>query len=235
MPTLVLIPGLVSDSSVWQAVADASPLPVHHADVTRDSSLPAMAERLLAEVDGEVIPVGHSMGGRVALEMARLAPDRVRGLVLADTGAAAARAEELPQRHAMITLGHEDMSRLVDVWLPPMVHPARHGDDALMGPLRDMVLRAGAEVHERQIRALIDRPDATGLLPQLDCPVLLLVGRQDDWSPVSQHRQMAELAADAELVVIEEAGHFAPVEQPAAVADAVAGWLRRRFAEVTGR
>ncbi|WP_404442798.1 alpha/beta hydrolase [Microbacterium marinum] len=229
MLTLVLIPGLVSDSRVWQPLADAAPTRGVHADVTRDASLSAMAERLLDEIDGELIPVGHSMGGRVALEMARLAPDRVRGLVLADTGHAAAREPELPRRQEMVALAHEDMTRFVEAWLPPMVHPDRTGDDSLMAPLREMVMQAGPDVHERQIRALVTRPHATAYLPQLRCPVLLLVGRQDEWSPVAQHQEIADLTPDAQMMVIEDAGHFAPVEQPAVVVAAISDWLRRQF------
>lgn len=229
MTTLVLIPGLISDATVWQKLAEAAPLPSHHADVTRDASITAMAERLLAEVEGDLIVTGHSMGGRVALEMARIAPERVRGLVLANTGHGPAREAELPKRHEMIARGHADMAGLADAWLPPMLHPQRGEDAELVAGLKAMVLRAGPEVHERQIRALIDRPDATAYLAQIACPVLLLTGRQDGWSPIAQHQEIADAVPDAELAIIEDAGHFAPVEQPAAVVAAVVNWLERRF------
>lgn len=230
MTTLVLIPGLVSDAIVWQAVAEAAPLPAHHADVARDDSITAMAERVLLETDGELIVVGHSMGGRVALEMARIAPGRVRGLVLANTGHGPKREAELPKRYEMIALGHKDMAELADVWLPPMMHPERSGNDPqLVARLKEMVLRAGPEVHERQIRALIGRPNATAYLPEIRCPILLLTGRQDGWSPVAQHQEIANAVPDAELAIIEDAGHFAPVEQPEAVTSRIVEWLQRRF------
>jgi len=121
------------------------------------------------------------------------------------------------------------MERLVDDWLPPMVAPERVADKDLMAALRAMVLRADADIHERQIRALIRRPNATAYLKTITCPVLLIVGRQDGWSPVSQHEAIASALQDAELVVIEDAGHFAPVERPDDVTTVITDWLARRI------
>ena len=233
MTTLVLIPGLVSDRTVWLPVADSvgGTMPVHHADLTRGDSITGLAQGLLAAVGGPLVVAGHSMGGRVAMEMARLAPERVRGLVLADTGHRPRREGEDAKRQQMIDLGHRGMDLLADEWLPPMVDPARVADRALMAALRAMVLRADAALHERQIRALLGRPDATAYLSTIACPVLLVVGRQDGWSPVAQHQEIAAAVPDAELVVIEHAGHFAPLERPHEVAGAIADWLDRRFGE----
>ena len=231
MTTLVLVPGLVSDSIVWQPVADAvaGQMPVHHADLTQTDSIADMARGLLGAVSGPLIVVGHSLGGRVAMEMTRLAPDRVRGLVLANTGHHQRRdGEEIKRRH-MIDLAHKGMDLLVDEWLPPMVDPARVADGVLMAKLRAMVLRANAAIHERQIRALLGRPNATAYLTTISCPVLLIVGRQDGWSPLSQHEEIAAAVRDAEIVVIENAGHFAPVERRQEVAAAITDWLARRF------
>jgi pimeloyl-ACP methyl ester carboxylesterase len=231
MTTLVLIPGLVSDRTVWRRVAEAAAgmMRVHHADLTQSDSIAAMARGLLASVSGRLIVVGHSMGGRVAMEMAHFAPDRVRGLVLANTGHQPKREGEEIKRQHMIDLGHSGMELLADTWLPPMVDPARVADKVLMAELRAMVLRADADIHERQIRALLGRPDATKYLKTIASPVLLIVGRQDGWSPVSQHQEIAAAVEDAELVLVDNAGHFAPVERPHEVADAIMDWLARRF------
>jgi pimeloyl-ACP methyl ester carboxylesterase len=231
LTTLVLLPGLVSDAAVWQALADAATLPSHHADLTRDSSIAAMAQRMLAETDGPLIAAGHSMGGRVAMEMARQAPERVVGLVLANTGHHGKRDGEEVKRQAMIDLGNQDIERLAEVWLPPMLDPARVGDAALMGQLRAMVRRVGAAVHARQIGALLGRPDAMAYIPSLACPVLLVAAQQDGWSPIAQHREIAAAAQDAELVIIDNAGHFAPLERPAEVTAAIVEWLDRRFGD----
>jgi pimeloyl-ACP methyl ester carboxylesterase len=95
-----------------------------------------------------------------------------------------------------------------------------------MAGLRAMVLRKDADLHERQIRALVNRPDAAAHLGDITCPVLLMVGRQDQWSPVAQHQEMARLIPHARLEIIENAGHFAPVEQPDAVADRLVPFLK---------
>jgi len=231
MTTLALIPGLVSDSIVWAPLADvvAHRMPVHTADVSHSSSISGMAESVLAATEGDLIVVGHSMGGRVAMEMASIAPDRIRGLVLANTGHHPKRDGEEIRRQQMIDLGHHSMEELADQWLPPMLNPARLTDAELVGNLRAMVLRAGPDVHERQIRALINRPNASAYMADLGCPILLVAARHDGWSPIVQHQEIADAAPDAELVIIEDAGHFAPVERPAEVTAAIIDWLTRRF------
>ena len=230
MTTFVMIPGLVSDARVWRHLSRAlcEYGVAYNADVTRDDSIEAMAARLLDKVEGPLIAAGHSMGGRVAMEIAHQAPERVRGLILANTGHAPSSPAELPKRQAKIDLGHRDMARLAREWLPPMLAPARTGDAGLVADLTEMVLTAGPDVHERQIRALIGRPDASAYLTALGMPILLLTGAQDGWSPEAQHREIAALAADAEVQVIAGAGHFLPVERPEALTAAVIDWLVRR-------
>ena len=227
MTTLVLIPGLISDARVWRPLADAliGRMPVLIADLTAMTGITGAAQDLLDRAPGPLIVVGHSMGGRIAMEMARLAPDRMRALVLANTGHHPPRDAEMPKRLEMIALGHRGMSDLADVWLPPMIGPDRRDDPALLADLRAMVLAATPDQHERQIRALMTRPDAGAHLPDVRCPVLLVSARHDAWSPIAQHQEIADMVADSRLVVIEDAGHFAPVERPQAVIAAVTGWL----------
>lgn len=165
---------------MWADLARALPRPVVNADLTRDASIPDMASRLLAGTSGPLVAVGHSLGGRAAVEMAAQAPERICGLVLADTGHHPAAAAELPRREARIAEGHADMGALVAAWLPPMVAPSRHGDAALMDDLVAMARQLDAATHERQIRALMARPDAAATLRRLTCPVLLLVGPRTD-------------------------------------------------------
>lgn len=228
MTQVVLIPGLLSDAVVWQSLADRLGSCAWHADLTRDDSIAAMAARLLAETGGDLVAVGHSMGGRVAIEMARQAPDRLRGLVLVSTGHNGGTEAELPKRRARVALAHDSMEALADDWLPPMVAPANQTDAALMAALRAMVLRHDADIHERQIHALIGRPDAADCLPAIACPILLLVGREDGWSPVAQHAEIAAMTPDAEMQVIEGAGHFLPLERRDETLAAIIDWLQRK-------
>jgi len=229
--TLVLVPGLLSDSRVWLPLSESvgKKMPVYHAALAGYDSLAAMAKYILGEVSGPIVAVGHSMGGRVCMEMARLDPERVIGLVLADTGYHGLRDGELKKRQAVVDLGHKSMPTLVDSWLPPMVNPDRHRESDLMGNLRQMSLQFDSVTHESWIRALINRPDAGSYLHAIHCPVLLMTGDRDNWSPISQHREMAELLPDSEFVVIDDAGHFAPVERPYVVCSSVIEWLGRRF------
>ncbi|SEN53701.1 Pimeloyl-ACP methyl ester carboxylesterase [Loktanella fryxellensis] len=224
--TIVLIPGLLSDRTVWVPFVDAIGADGVVADLTTQDDLTDMAHDCLALSAGRMRVAGHSMGARVALEMARLAPDRIARLALLDTGVHPLAAGELPVREALVALARDHgMQALCDRWLPEMVHPGRHGDFGLMDALTAMVLRQTPESHARQIAALVNRPDARSYLGQIACPVLLMVGRQDAFSPVAQHEAMQALLPDARLVVIEEAGHFAPLERPEAVADALIPFL----------
>lgn len=226
-PTLVFVPGLISDEAVWRPVAELlAPFPTAFADVTRAGSITGMAEGVLAQHDGRLLVAGHSMGGRVALEMARIAPERVAGLALFDTGFQPRRdGEEIKRQYFIDLANNRGMEALLDEWLPPMVAPGRQSDAVLIALLRAMSGRMTPEIHERQMRALLDRPDAGSYLADIMCPVLVAVGRQDGWSPPAQHQQMAEALPHARLTIIEEAGHFAPIEQPVATASALRDWL----------
>ena len=225
---VLALPGLLCDDVVWrpQAEALADIADVRIADFSQLDDLTAMARSALELVDGPVHVVGHSMGGRVAFEIWRIAPERVRSLVVLDTGVHGTRPGEAANRQRLLDVSaHQSMGDLADAWLPPMVDPARHADAALMQPLRQMVMRATHEQHVRQITALLNRPDATELLATITVPTLLVVGRQDEWSPVAQHRQMAAAIAGARLEVIEDSGHMVTVERPERVTALLRDWL----------
>ncbi len=227
-PTIILIPGLICDRTVWDPFVDHLGPGCVIADLTTQDDLTEMARDCLSLSDGRLRVAGHSMGARVALEMARLAPQRIDRLALLDTGIHPLAEGERPRRDAIVAFARaEGMQALCDRWLPGMVHPDRLGDAALMDALTAMVLRQTPDIHARQITALVNRPDAATYLPQITCPVLLMVGRQDAWSPVAQHADMLALLPDARLVVIEDAGHFAPVERPAATAAALVPFLTK--------
>lgn len=227
-PTIILLPGLLCDARIWDAQIEAlAPhATVRVADFSQHDSIEAMARSALALADGPVVAIGHSMGARAAMEMVRLAPERVERLGLIDTGIHPRREGEEATRRALVDLAFaEGMAALADRWLPPMVHADRIGDRALMEPLKAMVARATPEQHRRQILALLDRPDARIHLAGIACPTLVMVGRQDRWSPLAQHEEIAALIPNAELVVIEDSGHMSLVEQPEQVSGALLRWL----------
>jgi pimeloyl-ACP methyl ester carboxylesterase len=224
---LLLLPGLLCDARIWpRAVLQLGcPVvaPVGYGDA---ATLEEMAERVLEIAPSRVSLLGHSMGARVALEIVRRAPDRIERLALVSTGVHLPRPGEAESRQALLALGHaEGPVALVDRWLPPMVAPSREGDEALMSPLRRMCVEAGVSRFESQIAALLDRPEVETLLPHIHCPTMVLVGSEDRWSPVEQHRAIAAAIPGAVLKIIDGSGHMLPAEAPDAFVAAVAGWL----------
>lgn len=233
LPTLVLVPGLMCDAAVWAPLlprlsAHRHCVVVDHGD---SDSLPEMAQRLLAAAPEQFALAGHSMGGRVALEVCRLAPQRVSHLALMDTGhsaraAGAAGDAEASKRQALLSMAREQGLRaMASEWVQGMVHPQRLADQALIAAILDMFERKTADIFERQIRALLSRPDATTVLERLTMPTLVQCGRQDSWANVAQHQAMQALATHAQLDIIEDAGHMAPMEQAEAVAASLLRWL----------
>lgn len=227
--TVILVPGLLCDGDVWthQSAALGALYDVIVPDLTRHDSLGGMAAHILDTAPARFSIVGHSMGGRVALEVFRLAPERVARLALLDTGVHPAGAEELPKRQAMLDISAgQGMTALADAWLPPMVRPGLlDTDPALRATLYAMIERMTPAIHRQQITALVNRLDAAPLLAQIHCPTLVGVGEFDLWSPPDQHVPIADAIAGARLVVFEGAGHMAPMETPEAVSAALREWM----------
>ena len=186
-----------------------------------------MASAVLAKQNGPVIPVGFSMGGIVALEMARQAPDRVKAMVLIDTNAGADLAERAvmrPVQQARVRSG-ELAAIIADELKPAYLAPANRNNAALNQRLFDMAMDLGEDIVLAQSEALRTRQD---LGPQLDSftgPVALMCGAQDTLCPPDWHEAMENRAANAQLFIIPGAGHMLPLEQPAAFYDALTLWL----------
>ena len=236
---LLLLPGLGCDRAAWASqvtqLRDVADCAV--ADYGTLDSLPAMADAVLASAPPSFAIAGHSMGGRVALEVCRRAPQRVRGLALLDTGYEARAQDEAGERERAGRMELVDLARtggmraMAQRWVRPMVHPDRLNDADLIEAIVSMLERKAASVFEAQQRALLARPDATQLLSQIACPTLVLCGRDDAWSPPSRHEAMAKRIAHAKLVVVERCGHMSTMEQPAEVSAALRAWLERVVAQ----
>lgn len=232
-PSLILIPGLLCDSTIWlpQAAALRDLAEIHIAEMLECDSLGAMAEAILETAPATFALAGHSMGGRVALEILRRAPQRVERLALLDTGYQPLAQGEAGEREAagrrrMVALAREMGMRAMGLtWVRAMVHPSRLSDAALMASILDMIDRRTPEFYAAQIRALLGRPDASALLPEIRCPTLVLCGREDTWSPLERHRRLAALIPASTLTIIEDCGHMSTLEQPDAVNAALRWWL----------
>lgn len=231
-PTVVLLPGLLCDQATWAGQCDALSSSAHCVVPSygpRDS-IEAMARGVLDEVGVERFAlVGHSMGARVALEIMRLAPQRVSRLAVFDTGldpiAPGVDGErERAQREALVALARGQGMRALGLqWAPGMVLPA-HREAPVFERILAMIERKTPDVFAAQVHALLGRPDAREVFASIRCPVLIGCGRQDAWSPLARHEQMQRLLPGSRLVVIEESGHMSPMEQPAAVAQALVAW-----------
>jgi pimeloyl-ACP methyl ester carboxylesterase len=227
--TLVLIPGLLCDAIIWkhQVAALGERYDILIPDLTRFASIEAMAASVLNKTSAQLSVAGHSMGARVAMEMARMAPERVERLALLDTGIHPMRAGEPEKRAHLVELGQrEGMRAAADAWLPPMVAPgALDADPSLRSDLYAMVERMNPAIHQAQITALLTRPDARQVLPLLRCPVLVGVGELDAWSPPAQHLDIVDVVPQATYVVFAGSGHMAPLEAPEAVSQALSEWM----------
>jgi pimeloyl-ACP methyl ester carboxylesterase len=231
--TLVLIPGLMCDDTVWlhQIEMFAGTRRVHVAEHALSSSLGLMADRVLNEVEGRFALAGHSMGGRVALEVMARAPERVSRLALLDTGyrglAEGERGErERAGRFRLLDIARRDgMLAMAREWARGMVHPDRLDDRALMDAIHQMIVRAGINQFEAQIQALLARPDRTELLSGIRVPTLVLCGCDDGWSPLTRHEEMARLIQGSRLVGVPECGHMSTMERPEAITRALTEWL----------
>jgi pimeloyl-ACP methyl ester carboxylesterase len=232
--TLLLLPGLNCDEEVWadQIAALGGSVTCRVPRYHSLDSIVAMADKVLKEVPPRFALAGHSMGGRVALEIMRTAPERVSRLALLDSGYEARQAgergqQEAAQREALVELARESGMRAMGAeWVRGMVHPTRIADSALMARILAMIERHTSEEHSAQIRALLERPDAGDVLREIRCPTLIACGREDAWSPPARHEAMAALVPHSTLVVIEQCGHMSTMERPAQVTVALCNWLQ---------
>ena len=235
MPSLplMLIPGLMCDHAVWEPLLPwlAKDRECRMVDHGQADSLVQMAKQLLQDAPSHMVLAGHSMGARVALEVLRLAPERVKGVALLDTGylpkpAGEAGEEEARKRFHLLKIAQEQGVRaMANEWVQGMVHPDRLSDAPLVESILAMFERKDAHIFACQINALLNRLDGSDVLRAIKVPTLLMCGKQDAWSTPAQHQAMNALATHATFDVIEDAGHMAPMERPEPVALSLQRWL----------
>lgn len=228
---LLCIPGLMNDARVWKNQRDAfaADRDVRIADSATHDTIAALATQALANAPGERFALaGFSLGGYVALEMIRQAPDRVAALALVDTGPRPDTPDATAMRLRMIAAvdaGPANFDAVLAGYLPRLVHPSRVDDAALIESLASMARAVGIAGFVRQQNAAMTRRDSRPSLRDIHCPTLVFCSREDQITPLALSEEMAALIPGARLVVAETCGHMAPFEQPAALNDAMAGWL----------
>ncbi len=229
-PPLILVPGLLCDAALWapqvQALRDAAEIFIP--DLTRDATMEGMAKRVLDEAPFERFAIaGLSMGGYVALEMMRQAPQRIERLALLDTRARPDSADEGERRRTLIRIaqGAKGLAPVNKRMLPLLVHPSRVDDQPLVDIVQGMADRIGIEAYVRQQEAVMSRADFRPALRGIACPTLVLCGRQDAITPLTFHEEIAAGIRGARLVVLENCGHLATLEKPDEVNAALRAWL----------
>ena len=211
VPGLLCSPRLYSDQipALWHFG------PITVADHTRDDSTGAIARRILSIAPPSFILVGLSMGGYIALELLRQAPNRVLKLALLDTSARPDMPEQSERRRALIDMAERGRyPEIPDLLFPRLVHPSRQDDEALRQIHRRMSAETGPEAFVRQERAIMTRPDSRPSLGAISCPTLVLVGDGDQLTPPDCAEEMVAGIPGAQLAVVRNCGHLSTLERP---------------------
>jgi pimeloyl-ACP methyl ester carboxylesterase len=225
---VVLIPGLLASARLYAAQIPElwRRGPVMVADHTRDPTMEGIARRLVAAAPPRFALCGLSMGGYIAFEVVRQAPERVARLALLDTAARADTPEATAMRHAQMALAAAGrLGEVLEQQVARTVHPAHRGDPGLREINKLMAEDVGPEAFGRQQKAIMGRPDSRPTLATIACRTLVLVGEQDELTPPDRAIEMAQGIAGAQLVTVPECGHLSTLEQPRAVTRALLDWL----------
>lgn len=230
---LLLLPGMICDASFWRAqIKDLSDIAVPQVvEFGALANFEAMADKVLSEAPERFALAGHSMGGRVAQEVYRKAPDRVLRLALLATDyrgheSPEARAAEAARRNGMLAkVKSEGMEGFARDWVDMVVAPANMKNTALVADVVAMMARQTPESLAAHTLAGLDRPDYTDMLARVAVPTLIVAGDADALRPVLVHQEMAARIQGSRLVVIEGCGHMVAMEQPARVTAVMREWL----------
>lgn len=227
-PSLVLIPGLNNTSAVFDGVVRAIGA---DAEITAPTLSPldtveALADEVLAQAPPRFHLVGFSFGAYVAMAMLERAPDRIEALCLIGARPGADAPDKRPMREGAIAKAREDYLGMVSAGAAAAFHPDTLKREDIMQARAAMVRDYGAERFIAHTTAAMNRPDRRDLLKTLQKPLLLIAGETDPLAPLAALQETAAAAPKSEILVIANAGHLAPLEQPDIVAGHIKTWLR---------
>jgi pimeloyl-ACP methyl ester carboxylesterase len=196
------------------------------ADHGSDDSVAGMAERALAAAPARFQIAAHALGGFVAFEILRRAPERVARLALLATLAPADTPAQTERRQGYARLVEAGrFEQVVEERIPILLHPDRRADAALLAKVRRMAQQTGAERFLRQQRAVMSRLDSRPGLSAIRVPALIVWGRQDGIVTLAHQQELASAIPKARLEIVEDCGHLLLLEQPARAAALLADWL----------
>ena len=225
---IVLVPGLASSARIYAPVIPALWRfgPVMVANHIRDDSMAAIAARLLSEAPPRFALAGHSMGGYIAFEIMRQAPERVAKLALINTQARPDTPEATARRRVLMERARRgELRALREESFPELVHPSRRDDAEILKLVHAQDEDVGVEGYLRQQTAIIARVDSRPTVSTIKCPTLVLTGDADNTIPNALSKEMAEGIAGARLMVLDRCGHLPQAEQPDATVRALTEWL----------
>ncbi|AQT60430.1 alpha/beta hydrolase [Cellvibrio sp. PSBB023] len=228
LPHLLLLPGLLHDARVWQhqTAGLANIAHVSVGDLTKATSIAGMAASVLSRAPaGAFALAGLSMGGYVALEMMRQAPERITGLALLDTSARTDTPTTRENRYAAVQSAQTHFQQVVDELIPKQLLPAHFDDVWLVNLIHSMANDLGEQVFSRQQHAMAKRINSFPFLHLIRCPSLVLCGREDGITPIGLHQEMVNEIPGAGLIIVNDSGHLSVLEQPLRVNEALSQWL----------
>jgi pimeloyl-ACP methyl ester carboxylesterase len=226
---ILLVPGLLSSPRIFAPILPALWRlgPVTVANHIRDDNMGAIARRILDEAPPRFALAGHSMGGYIALEIMRQAPERVMRLALMNTQARPDTPELTARRRDQMARARAGEFRdVLNELFQIFVHPMRRDRADLLQLVHDMGQDIGVDAFIRQQTAIIARADSRPTLATITCPTLVLTADQDKTIPNSLSKEMADGIRGAKLVILSQCGHLPQPEQPEATANALVKWLR---------
>jgi pimeloyl-ACP methyl ester carboxylesterase len=223
--TLLLIPGFMADATLWDAMTDdLTPFgPVVATDLSRGEDIESMAAALLGDAPDTFVAVGFSMGGYVARELARIAPERVSALILIATSARGDTEELIRQRRSALRAAPKAFKGLSRPAIVSSLHPDLATDEAMITRVRDMGLRLGGEVFHRQ--SAMARAGDLGRLAEIAQPTLIIAADADHLRGPDEAEELHRGIAGSTLVHIPDSGHMIPLEQPKPLAKVMTEWL----------
>lgn len=226
---LVLLPGTLCDARLWQyqlrSLDDIADITV--GDLSRHDTIKDLAEDVLSEAPKEFILAGLSLGGIVALEIMRIAPERVLKLALLDTNPFPPRIEQRStwDRYFEMIANNQFMDITKEHLLPVLIHPDKQKDKEVVSVILQMAEKVGEKAYINQLKAVMNREDQRTILPSIKCPTMIIVGKEDHICPVHMSEYMAATVPNAKIEIIENAGHLVTLEQPEKVSRHLREWL----------
>lgn len=189
-----------------------------------------MASAALSTTTNQIIPIGVSMGGIVALEMWRMAAHRISALVLVDTNPYADTSARYQARQEQVEFARKHgMAALADTYLIPSYFPSsllvKDDHHAAQQCVRRMACDSNVDDFAAQSAALASRRDGWSLLPSIAVPTLIMCGEYDQICPPESHIKMADLIPTSTLQIVANTAHLPPLESPDVISDLLANWI----------